>query len=44
MHSRVRAIIQRAIRLYACSGLSNRDVEDLLAARSLDISYETVRR
>jgi putative transposase len=44
MHSRVRAIIQRAIRLYARSALSNRDIEVLLAARGLDISYETVRR
>ena len=30
--------------LYACFTLSFRDVEDLLAERGLDTSYETVRR
>src|SRR6516162_1275139 len=38
------AIIQHAIWLYLRFTLSYRDVEDLLAERGLDISYETVRR
>src|SRR5438046_9198801 len=38
------AIIQPAIWLYLRFTLSYRDVEELLAARGLDISYETVRR
>jgi putative transposase len=38
------AVIQHAIWLYLRSTLSYRDVEDLLAERGLDISYETVRR
>jgi putative transposase len=37
-------IIQHAIWLYLRFTLSSRDVEELLAARGLDISYETVRR
>jgi len=37
-------IIQHAIRLYLRFTLSYRDVEDLLAERGLDLSYETVRR
>jgi len=37
-------IIRRAVWLYARFTLSYRDVEDLLAERGLDISYETVRR
>src|SRR5207302_11109084 len=37
-------IIQQAIWLYLLLTLSYRDVEELLAARGLDISYETVRR
>ena len=37
-------IIRRAVWLYARFTLSFRDVEDLLAERGLDISYETVRR
>src|SRR5205085_10190849 len=37
-------VIQHAIWLYLRFTLSYRDVEDLLAARGLDISYETVRR
>ncbi len=37
-------IIQHAVWLYAQFTLSYRDVEDLLAARGLDISYETIRR
>ncbi len=37
-------IIRRAIWLYARFTMSYRDVEDLLAERGLDISYESVRR
>ncbi len=37
------AIIQRAIWLYLRFTLSYRDVEELLAERGLDVSYETVR-
>ncbi|MEH6528212.1 MAG: IS6 family transposase [Sneathiella sp.] len=37
-------IIQHAVWLYARFTLSYRDVEDLLAVRGLDISYETIRR
>ena len=36
-------VIQRAVGLYLRFTLSYRDVEDLLAERGLDISYETVR-
>ena len=36
-------IIRRAVWLYARFTLSYRDVEDLLAERGLDISYESVR-
>ena len=38
------AIIQHTVWLYLRFTLSYRDVEDLLAERGLDISYETVRR
>ena len=38
------AIIRHAVWLYICFTLSYRDVEDLLAERGLDVSYETVRR
>src|SRR5437870_5563028 len=38
------SIIQHAIWLYLRFTLSYRDVEDPLAERGLDISYETVRR
>jgi putative transposase len=38
------AIIRHAIWLYVRFTLSYRDVEDLLAERGLDVSYETVRR
>src|SRR6201997_3505071 len=38
------SIIQHAIWLYLSFTLSYRDVEDILAERGLDISYETVRR
>ena len=37
-------IIRHAVWLYSRFTLSYRDVEDLLAERGLDISYETVRR
>ena len=37
-------IIRHAVWLYARFTLSYRDVEDLLAERGLDISYQTVRR
>ena len=37
-------IIQHAVWLYCRFTLSYRDVEDLLAERGLDLSYETVRR
>ena len=38
------AIIQHGVWLYVRFTLSYRDVEDLLAERGLDVSYETVRR
>src|ERR671912_1933480 len=38
------AVIRHAVWLYVRSTLSYRDVEDLLAERGLDISYETIRR
>jgi putative transposase len=38
------AVIRHAVRLYMRFTLNYRDVEDLLAERGLDISYETVRR
>jgi putative transposase len=37
-------VIQRAIWMYLRFTLSYRDVEDLLAARGLDASYEAVTR
>ena len=37
-------IIRHAVRLYLRFTLSFRDVDDLLAGRGLDLSYETVRR
>jgi len=37
-------VIRHAVWLYARFTLSFRDVEDLLAERGLDISYETTRR
>jgi hypothetical protein len=40
----LRRIIRHAIWLYFRFTLSYRDVEELLAERGLDISYETVRR
>ena len=38
------AVIQHAIWLYLRFTVSYRDVEELLAQRGLDTSYETVRR
>jgi transposase-like protein len=38
------AITQHAVWLYFRFALSYRDVEDLLAERGIDVSYETVRR
>ena len=38
------AIIRHAVWLYVRFTRSYRDVEDLLAERGLDVSYETVRR
>ena len=38
------SIIQRAIWLYSRFNLSLRDVEELLAERGVEVSYETVRR
>ena len=43
-HQFLPAIIRHAVWLYVRFTLSYRDVEDLLAERGLDISYETVRR
>ena len=37
-------VIQHAVWLYLRFTLSYRDVEDRLAQRGLDISYETIRR
>ena len=37
-------IIQHAIWLYLRFTLSFRDVEELLAERGIDVSYETIRR
>jgi putative transposase len=38
------AVIQHAVWLDLRFTLSYRDVEDLLAERGLDVSYETIRR
>jgi transposase-like protein len=38
------SIIQHAVCLYLRFTLSYRDVEELLAERGIDVSYETVRR
>ena len=37
-------IIKQAIWLYFCFSMSYRDVEELLAERGIDVSFETVRR
>ena len=38
------SIIQRAVWVYARFNLSLRDVEELMAERGVDLSYETIRR
>jgi hypothetical protein len=38
------SVIKQAIRLYLRFTLSYRDVEELLAERDLEVSYETIRR
>ena len=43
-HRDPREIIGHAVRLYYRSGISLRDVEDLLAERGITVSYETIRR
>jgi transposase-like protein len=43
-HQFPRSIIRQAVWLYVRFTLSYRDVDDLLAERGLDVSYETVRR
>ena len=43
-HRFPREVIQHAVWLYFRFPLSFRDVEDLLAERGIDVSYETVRR
>ena len=37
-------IIRRAVWLYARFTLSYRDIEEILAERGIDVSYETARR
>ena len=37
-------VIHQAVWLYLRFTLSHRDVEELLAERGFDVSYETVRR
>jgi putative transposase len=36
-------VIQHAVRLYDCFSLSQRDIETILAARGIVISYESIR-
>ena len=43
-HRFPRVVIQQAVWLYFRFALSYRDVEDMLAERGIDVSYETVRR
>ena len=43
-HRFPRIVIQQAVWLYFRFALSYRDVEDMLAERGIDLSYETVRR
>jgi putative transposase len=38
------AVIQHAVWLYLRFTLSYQDIEELLAERGLDVSYETIRR
>jgi len=37
-------VIRRAVWLYFRFNLSFRDVEDMMAERGIDVSYETIRR
>ena len=37
------AIIQHAVWLYYRFNLSQRDIEDLLAKRGIEVSYESIR-
>ncbi len=39
-----REIVQRAVWLYVRFTLGFRDVEELLAERGIEVSYETIRR
>ena len=43
-HRLPREVIAHAVRLYLRLALSYRDVEELLAERGVQVSYETVRR
>src|ERR1700704_2309467 len=43
-HRFPRIVIQQAVWLYFRFALSYRDVEDMLAERGIDVSYEMVRR
>ncbi len=43
-HQFLPAVIQQAVRLYLRFTLSYRDVEELLAERGLEVSYESTRR
>ncbi len=43
-HRFPREVIAHAVRLYLRFALSSRDVEELLAERGVQVSYETVRR
>jgi transposase-like protein len=43
-HQNPPAIIRQAVWVYFRFTLSHRDVEDLLAERGLDVSYETLRQ
>jgi putative transposase len=38
------SIVQQAVRMYVRFNLSLRDVEELLAERGVEVSYETIRR
>jgi putative transposase len=38
------SVIRHAVRLYFRYPLSYRDVEDMLAERGMDVSYQSVRR
>jgi putative transposase len=43
-HRFPREVIAHAVRLYLRFALSYRDVEEVLAERGVQVSYETVRR